>query len=294
MGLARAGGEIGLGAGMAFWRSRPSWRPAGEHPDRPASGDRGRGGLAPALAGSAGSRSFLAAGPPGERQPEESAPLAVAAIQADVALADKWDDAQIDSTKVPYAEPDRAKRPTPAPSSWSGPRPRCRPTCATTSDLLDWVRAVVRDNGGLPLHRLPRRRPRTPTARSAPTTPPASSTPTGTLSDRYAKHHLLPIGEAMPFQRYLPFLAGLDVGQAEWTPGRPPVPMTVSTGRATFRFSGLICFESVFGRAGPRRRARRQPSAWWSSPTTAGSARRPARASTPPWPACAPSSAACR
>ena len=44
----------------------------------------------------------------------------------------------------------------------------------------------------------------------------------GTLIDRYAKHHLLPIGEAMPFTRWLPFLARIDVGQAEWSPGPEP------------------------------------------------------------------------
>ena len=31
--------------------------------------------------------------------------------------------------------------------------------------------------------------------------------PAGLMEDKYAKYHLLPIGEAMPFSRYLPFLA---------------------------------------------------------------------------------------
>lgn len=63
---------------------------------------------------------------------------------------------------------------------------------------------------------------------------------------RYAKHHLLPIGEAMPFTSVLPFLAKLDVGQAEWSPGPPPLPLTVVTERGIFPFAGMICFESAF------------------------------------------------
>ena len=51
----------------------------------------------------------------------------------------------------------------------------------------------------------------------------------------------------MPFQRYLPFLGHLNVGQAEWDPGDPPRPMVVALADGKFPFSGMICFESVFG-----------------------------------------------
>ena len=38
----------------------------------------------------------------------------------------------------------------------------------------------------------------------------------------YAKRHLVPFGERMPFQRLLPGLGKLELGQAEWTPGSKP------------------------------------------------------------------------
>ena len=50
----------------------------------------------------------------------------------------------------------------------------------------------------------------------------------------------------MPFTSLFPFLAKVNVGQAEWTPGDPPQPMTLTTERGKFRFSGLVCFESIF------------------------------------------------
>ena len=46
----------------------------------------------------------------------------------------------------------------------------------------------------------------------------------------------------MPFQRLLPMLGHLDLGQAEWTPGRLPVLFEGGTGR----FGCLICFEAIF------------------------------------------------
>jgi apolipoprotein N-acyltransferase len=69
----------------------------------------------------------------------------------------------------------------------------------------------------------------------------------GTLLDQYAKHHLLPIGEVMPFQRYAPFLGNINVGQAEWSPGKPPGPIRLQTDAGDFPFAGLICYEAIFG-----------------------------------------------
>lgn len=68
--------------------------------------------------------------------------------------------------------------------------------------------------------------------------------PDGSLSPVYAKRHLVPFGERVPFQRWFPALARWDLGQAEWRPGErtelyraapdaPPLAM-------------LICFESIF------------------------------------------------
>jgi apolipoprotein N-acyltransferase len=47
--------------------------------------------------------------------------------------------------------------------------------------------------------------------------------PDGSLTPTYAKRHLVPFGERVPFQRWLPALGKLDLGQAEWQPGTGPV-----------------------------------------------------------------------
>ena len=71
--------------------------------------------------------------------------------------------------------------------------------------------------------------------------------PEGRLCDRYAKHHLLPFGERMPFQGVMPWLGKIDLGQAEWKPGALPAPMDalLDDGRV-LRLGALICYESIF------------------------------------------------
>ena len=64
----------------------------------------------------------------------------------------------------------------------------------------------------------------------------------GSLGLRYAKRHLVPFGERMPFQRWLPMLGKIELGQAEWTPGERPVLFPGPTGP----FSCLVCFEAIF------------------------------------------------
>jgi apolipoprotein N-acyltransferase len=58
----------------------------------------------------------------------------------------------------------------------------------------------------------------------------------------YAKRHLVPFGERMPFQWLIPALGKLELGQAEWTPGREAVLFPSAAGP----FSTLICFEAIF------------------------------------------------
>jgi apolipoprotein N-acyltransferase len=66
--------------------------------------------------------------------------------------------------------------------------------------------------------------------------------PDGTPGPVYAKRHLVPFGERMPFQWLIPSLGRLELGQAEWTPGREPVLFPSAAGP----FTCLICFESIF------------------------------------------------
>ncbi len=66
--------------------------------------------------------------------------------------------------------------------------------------------------------------------------------PGGGLGPTYAKRHLVPFGERMPFERVLPGLAHLDLGQAEWTPGTRTVLFPSAAGP----FGCLICFEAIF------------------------------------------------
>jgi len=71
----------------------------------------------------------------------------------------------------------------------------------------------------------------------------------------YAKRHLVPFGERMPFQWLIPALGKIELGQAEWAPGRDPVLFPSEAGP----FSTLVCFESIFpalARSDVRRGAR--------------------------------------
>ena len=84
----------------------------------------------------------------------------------------------------------------------------------------------------------------------------------------YAKRHLVPFGERMPFQWLVPALGKLELGQAEWTPGVEPVLFPSGAGP----FACLICFESIFPDLGARRRAARRDAGSSTSRTTSGSA----------------------
>ena len=64
----------------------------------------------------------------------------------------------------------------------------------------------------------------------------------GSLSEVYAKRHLVPFGERIPFQWMFPGLGKIDLGQAEWLPGTRTVLFPSACGP----FSCLVCFESIF------------------------------------------------
>jgi apolipoprotein N-acyltransferase len=66
--------------------------------------------------------------------------------------------------------------------------------------------------------------------------------PDGGTPPVYAKRHLVPFGERMPFQSLIPALGRIQLGQAEWTAGRSVVLFPSAAGP----FGCLICFESIF------------------------------------------------
>jgi apolipoprotein N-acyltransferase len=66
--------------------------------------------------------------------------------------------------------------------------------------------------------------------------------PDGILRETYAKIHLVPFGERMPFQRWFPALGQLELGQAEWTPGTRWMLFPSGAGP----FGCLICFEAIY------------------------------------------------
>ncbi len=66
--------------------------------------------------------------------------------------------------------------------------------------------------------------------------------PAGVEGPVYAKRHLVPFGERIPFQSLFPALGRIALGQAEWTAGEGPVLFPSAAGP----FACLVCFESIF------------------------------------------------
>jgi apolipoprotein N-acyltransferase len=60
--------------------------------------------------------------------------------------------------------------------------------------------------------------------------------------EKYAKRHLLPFGESLPYSTRIRALRKIDFGQANFQPGEYSKPLDAGV----VRFTPLICFESVF------------------------------------------------
>ncbi len=246
MGLYRTAGEQGVGLGLALVAAAVVCRgssggASGENTDR-----RWRWVVAGTLlwwAFLVGGAWFPGTGP--EAEVAGRPVIKAAAVQPDVALADKWARGKIDSTRVPLTM-------LTARAADAGARFVVWPETAVPAyvrydrGLLDWVRNMARDNGIYLFTGFPDAQ-RNADGKVISFNSSGLFDPRGNLVAQYAKHHLLPIGEAMPFEKYLPFLARVDLGQAEWTPGPAPEPMTVGTADHQWAFSCLVCFESAFG-----------------------------------------------
>lgn len=62
------------------------------------------------------------------------------------------------------------------------------------------------------------------------------------IEDFYNKHHLVPFGEYVPLQKYLPFVQKITHGSTGFSEGEGP--QTLSAKKASF--SPLVCYEAIF------------------------------------------------
>jgi apolipoprotein N-acyltransferase len=62
------------------------------------------------------------------------------------------------------------------------------------------------------------------------------------IEQEYRKIHLVPFGEHIPFDRQIPILREVDFGEGDYTPGTSITIFELPD----FKFSCLICFESIF------------------------------------------------
>lgn len=175
----------------------------------------------------------------------------VAAVQANVTQADKWDDAKIDSTRVPYTALTReAARRGAELVVWA--ETAVPAYLRYERDLYAWVRDLVQAEqvtllAGFPDAQLvPGRLDAEGNRLYERYNSAGLFDQSGALLDTYAKHHLVPLGEAIPFQRWLPWLGEIDVGQAEWIPGPPPGPLPAPTAVGEVSLVVLICYEAIF------------------------------------------------
>jgi apolipoprotein N-acyltransferase len=62
------------------------------------------------------------------------------------------------------------------------------------------------------------------------------------IEQEYRKIHLVPFGEHIPFDRYIPLLRAVDFGEGDYSPGTSYAVFKTPA----FNFACLICFESIF------------------------------------------------
>ncbi|MGB9721321.1 MAG: apolipoprotein N-acyltransferase [bacterium] len=62
------------------------------------------------------------------------------------------------------------------------------------------------------------------------------------ITQEYKKLHLVPFGEHIPFDKYVPLFRKIDFGEGDYSPGNEYTVFSTEN----IRFSCLICFESIF------------------------------------------------
>ena len=169
-------------------------------------------------------------------------PVTVALVQGNIAGEFKWSgrhQQQILDTFLSLS--DRAARQSPRPSLIIWPETATGTYLRRQVGQLIEVAELVRRTGipifsGLPDYTLE------PSGPARYVNGAALITGLGAPGPVYAKRHLVPFGERMPFQALIPAMGKIELGQAEWTPGEGPVLFPSAAGP----FSCLVCFESIF------------------------------------------------
>lgn len=245
MGLLRASGEIGVSALVVFSGMSLSclwlWLRGGENSRTPST--VALGGTAVLLVAMITGSLLTPEIPLKTDISVRVKPLKIAAIQANVSLDDKWQGSKIDSTRAPYKELSLEAADNGAEFIvWA--ETAMPAYIRHDKSHLNWVRKVIHSTN-VPLYTGFPDAQRLPDGTVNKYNSSGLFAANGSILDRYAKYHLLPIGEAMPFTSIFPALAKINVGQAEWTPGQPPEAIFLPTDSGDFPFSGLICFESI-------------------------------------------------
>ncbi len=241
IGLASAGGELALGAWtMGAASVLAGWSAAAALDDRMKTVAQ-----ASSIALLVGTLA-LAIGARPVSAPDDAPTFRVAAVQADVALSDKWKTDRRDSTTVPYTDLTTEAADAGAEFVvWAETAVPAYLRVPSNRAMLQWVSALADTND---VH-LFTGHPDVEASLDGNHRKFNGSSlfdADGVRRGGYAKHHLLPFGERMPFQRLIPALGDLDLGQAEWESGPKPTPLHAVIRGDTLSFAGLVCFESCF------------------------------------------------
>jgi apolipoprotein N-acyltransferase len=169
-------------------------------------------------------------------------PVTVALVQGNIAGELKWSgqhQQQILDAFLSLSERAAAAEPRPALILW--PETATGTYLRRTPEQLGQVIGFVRRTGvpvfsGTPDYR------RGPDGQAQYLNGAALFTSAGAPEPIYAKRHLVPFGERMPFQSLIPAMGKIQLGQAEWVPGEGTVLFPSAAGP----FSCLVCFESIF------------------------------------------------
>lgn len=174
--------------------------------------------------------------------------LTVAVVQPEIPQAVKWDPSQSDMILRTLAQiTARAAAAVPRPDLLLWPEASTPFAVKGQATVQDWAEQLVR-KGGVPLLMgsvsvTGRDTPQETWQEGAFVIDPSS----GLQTKSYAKQHLVPFGEYVPFRPLLGWLGKfVPLGDGDFLPGRDSVPLVISTASAVVAVGPLICYEDIF------------------------------------------------